>query len=175
MKFWIVACLILGLVPVTPAKADLQTARMTLPDAELVGQGRLKVLLWNVFDASLYAPAGKFAEDKPFALSLSYLRDLSGASIVDKSIEEIKRQGMTDEATLQRWNDAMSAIFPDVDDQTTITGVADEQGHTQFFRNGEPIGRVEDPAFSRYFFNIWLGEETSQPDLRTQLLGDPAL
>jgi hypothetical protein len=60
---------------VKSAMADLRTARIAVPDAELVGQGRLKFLFWNVFDASLYAPDGTWSRDEPFALSVPYLRD----------------------------------------------------------------------------------------------------
>ena len=31
---------------------------------------------------------------------------------------------------------------------------------------------IEDKDFARAFLNIWLGEETSQPKLRNQILGN---
>ena len=167
----ILASLALSLALTSQATADLPTARLQIPNAEVVGEGRLKYLFWSVFDASLYAPNGVWSEGQPFALSLSYLRDLEGSAIVEASIDEIKSQGMTDESTLDRWAMQMAEIFPDVDDTTTITGVVDENRHAHFYRNGELIGTVPDPEFSRYFFNIWLGEQTSQPTLRSQLLG----
>lgn len=162
---------VLSLALASPAFADLRTARLQIPDAELVGKGRLKYLFWSVFDAALYAPGGVWSEEKPFALSLSYLRDLDGESIVEASIDEMRAQGMGDEAVLERWRQEMASIFLDVDDQTTLTGVADESGHALFYRNGEPVGVIRDPEFSRRFFNIWLGEKTSEPELRTQLIG----
>lgn len=155
----------------SPALADLRTARLEIPNAELVGEGRLKFLFWSVFDASLYAPSGVWSEDKPFALSLSYLRDLEGKSIVGASIDEMRMQGMTDEATIERWGKAMAKIFLDVDDQTTLTGIVNEDGHALFYRNGKIAGIIRDAEFSRRFFNIWLGEKTSEPKLRAQLIG----
>ena len=174
MRYWIVISLFLSFSGVNSAMADLRTARIAVPDAELVGQGRLKVLFWSVFDAALYASGGSWSRDKPFALSLTYLRDLSGESIVSRSISEMRDQGMTDEAALARWSKGMAAIFPNVDDTTTITGVVNEQRHALFYRNGAHIGTIRDPEFSKHFFDIWLGEETSQPKLRTQLLGETA-
>lgn len=156
---------------VSPALADLRTARLQIPNAELVGEGRLKFLFWSVFDAALYAPGGIWSEDKPFALSLSYLRDLKGEDIVEASIDEMRKQAMDDEATLKRWGEEMAKIFFDVDDQTTLTGIVDQDGHTLFYRNGEPAGVIRDPDFSRRFFDIWLGEKTSEPKLRAQLIG----
>jgi len=171
MRYPLLASLAVSAVMAGQAFADLQTAQRHVPDAELVGEGRLKYLFWSVFDAALYAPDGIWSADQPFALSLSYLRDLEGEGIVEASIDEIREQGMADQAILERWRDEMTAIFPDVDDQTTLTGIVDDNSHTQFYQNGELVGTISDPAFSRYFFNIWLGEQTSEPKLRRQLLG----
>lgn len=163
--------LLMSLTLTAPAFADLRTARLEIPDAELVGEGRLKYLFWSVFDAALYAPGGTWSKDQPFALSLSYLRDLEGESIVDASIDEMRKQGMTDEATLERWRVAMAGIFLDVDDQTTLTGIVNADGHAVFYRNGEPAGVIRDADFSQRFFDIWLGEKTSNPALRARLIG----
>jgi len=157
------------------ALSDLPTARLQIPNADVVGEGRMKYLFWSVFDATLYAPNGVWSEDHPFALSLSYLRDLESSAIVDASIDEIRNQGMTDKATLDRWSRQMTEVFPDVDDKTTITGVVDQERNTIFYRNGELIGTIPDPVFSQFFFNIWLGEATSNPKLRSDLLGEAAL
>jgi hypothetical protein len=154
-----------------PAFADLRTAKLQIPDAELVGEGRLKYLFWSVFDAALYAPGGVWSEEKPFALSLSYLRDLDGESIVQASIDEMRKQGKADEAVLERWGRQMAEIFLDVDDQTTLTGIVNEEGHALFYRNGELAGSIPDAEFSQRFFGIWLGEQTSEPGLRARLIG----
>jgi hypothetical protein len=42
---------------------------------------------------------------------------------------------------------------------------------SQFFLNGASIGVIDDANLSRHFFDIWLSEETSKPQLRLQLLG----
>lgn len=153
------------------ASADLRVAKLEIPNAKLVGEGRLKYLFWSVFDAALYAPDGIWSEDKPFALSLSYLRDLKGKIIVQASIDEMRKQGMTDLATLKSWGEEMAAIFLDVNDQTTLTGIVNQDGHALFYRNHEPAGVIRDAEFSRRFFSIWLGEKTSEPRLRAKLIG----
>jgi hypothetical protein len=40
-----------------------------------------------------------------------------------------------------------------------------------FYSNGEEIGSVDDSEFTTSFFNIWLGEKTSEPKFRKALLG----
>ncbi len=125
------------------------------------------VILWNIFDAS----NGKYDSEKSFTLSLSYLRKLTGEKIVEKTISEMKKQNRNNASLLRQWQEQLSQIIPDVDKSTTITGVRDDQGHTIFYRNGALIGRIEDRNFTKGFFDIWLGESTSDPALRNELLG----
>lgn len=151
--------------------ADMATADRHVQKADLVGQGRMKVMLWKVFDASLYAPNGQYSESQPFALSLSYLRKLEGRKIVSKTIEEMTSQNKFDKSELTDWQKQLSAIIADVDAGTIITGIRDENGHTLFYRDGQAVGQIANERFTRGFFDIWLGETTSEPQLRNRLLG----
>lgn len=141
-----------------------------LPNGEKVGEGRLTVLFWDVYDATLYAPNGQWQENKPLALKLSYLRNISGKKIADSSVEEIRKQGFSDEVKLADWHTQMRTIFPDVDEGTTLTGILTRDGQTLFYQNGQAIGHIKDPEFGRYFFDIWLSEKTTAPQLRRKLL-----
>jgi hypothetical protein len=142
-----------------------------VPDARAVGEARLSILIWDVYDATLYAPAGRWQASCPFSLSLAYLRDLSGSEIADRSVEEIRKQGFSDEIRLAAWHKQMRDIFPDVHKGSSLTGVCMADGTTLFIRNGKEIGKIRDKEFSKRFFDIWLGERTSEPALRRQLLG----
>jgi hypothetical protein len=143
-----------------------------VPQAKLVGQARMTYLFWDVYDARLYAADGQWQASAPFALELSYLRDLEGKAIAKRSVEEIRKQGFTDEATLARWYQQLSRILPNVKNGTRLTGVVDQQQITRFYLDGLPLAEVNDPLFSTWFFNIWLSEATSEPKLRAQLLGE---
>ncbi len=169
-KLMLVATITLTLQ--SPAAADLDTTRQVIPNAELVGEGRLSYLLWDVYDAKLYAPDGDWRSDGPFALSLNYLMDIRSAKIADRSTLEIRNQGFQDEAALTRWNDQMRAIFPDVEKNSVLTGVKTTAGHTRFYYNSKFIGEITDPLFGTHFFAIWLSENTTEPSLRNQLLGE---
>ncbi len=153
------------------ARADVAIAGRYVADAELVGKARMKVMLWNVFDARLYASDGQFEKTQPFALSLSYLRELSGSKIVSTTIDEMTKQRLFDADELVAWERQLKPIIADVDSKTTITGIRDENGHTLFYRNGQRVGRIANERFTLGFFNIWLGESTSQPALRKKLVG----
>jgi hypothetical protein len=138
---------------------------------QTVGEARMRVLFWDVYDARLLAPRGAYRDGQPFALALTYLRELDGEKIAARSIEEMRKQGVSDESALARWYDRLLRIIPDVGERDEIVGLAAPDGSTRFFLDGEPIGRVDEPGFTRAFFSIWLGETTSEPRLRDQLLG----
>jgi len=142
-----------------------------IPNAQKVGEGRLTYLVWDVYDATLFAPNGTWNNDKPFALKLSYLRDISGQDIADTSAQKIRKQGFSDEIKLATWHAQMRDIFTDVKGGTEIIGVQTQNGDTKFYRDGQNIGAINDSDFGDVFFKIWLGENTSIPSLRKKLLG----
>lgn len=154
-----------------PAAADAGPASRLVPSAELVGQGRMTYLGFRVFDAELYAPQGQYSPSKPFALKLTYLRNFKGSDIAKRSVDEMRRQGVRDEAKLKLWGDQMRAIFPDVSQGVSITGVRDGSGKAIFYKDGQQIGSINDREFSRRFFAIWLGANTSNPSLQASLTG----
>lgn len=165
-----ISVLLAALVMSSQLVADQVVADKHINNAKLVGESRLKVFFWSVFDAQLYAQDAKFDAEQPFALSLSYLRDIKGTEIVAKSIEEMQAQNEYSQAELAKWEAQLASIIPDVDSTTTITGVRDETGSTRFYENGKSTGLIEDERFTQGFFNIWLGATTSEPKLRSELL-----
>lgn len=148
----------------------LQALSPALPDAQLMGEARMRVLLWDVYDAKLYTSAESFSFDQPFALELNYLMTLAGDEIAERSVEEMREQGYTDEVKLAAWYAQMRDIFPDVEDGSTLTGVYKPGAPTEFYQHATHIGTIRDPEFGRWFFGIWLSENTSAPDFRSKLL-----
>ena len=165
-----IACVV-AFLGVMPAYAFVEQIENYVPDAEKVGEGRMTYLFWDVYDAALYAPNGTWREEGPYALRISYLIDLDGGEIADRSVLEIRGQGFADEARLAAWQARMREIFPDVGEGVSLTGVNTGTGEAVFYRNDVEIGRIKDAEFSRAFFGIWLDEKTSEPDLRRKLLG----
>lgn len=148
-----------------------EVIKQHISNAQIVGEARLSKFIWDVYDATLYAPEGDWSHDQPFALSLHYFRNIKGDAIADRSVEEMRGQGFQDEATLTRWHGEMKSIFPDVKDGTVLTAVFVPGQHTEFFENGRRIGTVQGDDFVRWFSGIWLNERTSEPALRKKLLG----
>lgn len=165
-----IACVV-AFLSILPAYAFIEQIENYVPEAEKVGEGRMTYLFWDVYDAALYAPNGAWREDGPYALRISYLMDLDGGEIADRSALEIHEQGFADEARLATWHAQMRKIFPDVSEGVSLTGVNTGTGESVFYKNNVEIGRIKDEEFGRAFFGIWLDEKTSEPGLRRKLLG----
>ncbi|CAM4129244.1 chalcone isomerase family protein [Pseudoalteromonas byunsanensis] len=161
--------LCLSLLATSMAYASI--AQQLIPGARAVGDSpTLTYLFWDIYQATLYAPNGQFDSSRPFILKLHYLRDLEGKEIAKRSIEEIKKQGFKNEAKLSNWLNEMREIFPDVTNGTELYGQRTEQGSSLFFNGNTLIGQIDDPLFTKYFFAIWLSENTSEPAMRKALL-----
>ena len=106
--------------------------RAHVPDAEIVGKARLKVLLFKIYDATLYAPQGRFDPEGAFALRLDYLVDASKAQIVKRSLSEIQRQTQADEAQLKIWERFLNASFRDLKDGESATAIHNKDGSITF-------------------------------------------
>lgn len=132
------------------------------------GSGEFRRFGFLVYEATLWA-GGEDPLRPPLALKLTYKRNINGRDIVDASVKEIRKLGVGDEAQLKGWGEQMASIFPDVRPGDHILGVQlpDE---ARFFFNDRCIGTIDDPAFARAFFAIWLDARTSAPDLRAALL-----
>ncbi|MDT0583192.1 chalcone isomerase family protein [Brumicola blandensis] len=148
-----------------------QIAERYIPEAEAVGEARLKIMFWKIYDAKLVASKGQWQANSPFALSLTYLRDFDGEDIASRSVDEMRDIGYEDEVELAKWYEQMRSVFPNVKEGENITGVLDTKKHTHFYYQGKLIGSIDDISFGQSFFDIWLHKNTSEPEMRKQLLG----
>jgi hypothetical protein len=148
--------------------------KAALPDARLQGSGGLRYFFMHIYDARLWCSKQAVGPDwaaLPFALELTYDHDLVGKEIAQRSIEEMRRQGALDPDSASRWQQALTALIPDVKPGDRITGVNLPGVGARFFYNGALRGELRDALFTRLFFGIWLSPRTSEPALRTALLG----
>lgn len=150
--------------------------RQRWPAARLRGQGRLRFLGLHVYDIRLWtatevgALASRWAETQ-LALEIAYARKLVGRLIAERSIAEMRRQGVLPDDKARAWEAEMARLFPDVGDGDRLTGVLLPGEGARFYYNGTLRGELRDPEFARLFFGIWLAPETSEPALRERLLG----
>lgn len=145
-----------------------------LPGSRMVGEASLRYWGLQIYKARLWAlPSAQVNHiaDHPLVLELEYQRDLKGSAIADRSLSEMLRAGAIPEPQAQQWLAQMQRIFPDIKTGDKLTGHHHPEQGVSFTYNGRSIGRIADPEFSRRFFGIWLSPTTSQPEMRTALLG----
>ena len=156
------------------APALSSTVAAGLPELKLLGGGLLRVYGFQVYHVYLWTPAGaSFDRSKPYALDLNYLRTFSAKQLAERSIDEMRGQGIGSEATYPKWLTEMQRVFADVKEGDRLTGVVTPSKTSKFFHNGTYRGEITDATFADAFFGIWLNEKSSQPRVRNLLLGKP--
>ncbi len=143
--------------------------RSLLPGSAQVGQGQLSRFGWSIYQAQLWTLNGKYDAGQPFALKLTYERDIPESRIVQASLDEMAKLG----APLQDrpgWRAVLEQVIDDVKKGESITGVYRPGEGATFFHDDKRTG-VMDEELARAFFGIWLDPRTSEPSLRQALLG----
>ena len=167
---WLAGACGAALLAVTPwARA----AHPQLPGGVQGGSATLRFLGLQVYHARLWTVADFDPQrlgEQPLVLELEYLRNFSASAIADRSIVEMRRSGSFADDQAERWNSAMRRVFPDIKAGDRLTGVHRPGQGASFLFNDRPAGEIADPEFSRLFFSIWLGPNTSEPGMRRQLL-----
>ena len=142
----------------------MPSARAVAPQAEFTRFG------FSIYRAQLWAPEGQYKKDAPFALSLTYSRDIAGERILDASLKEMNKLGAPVEQSPQ-WREQLAQVLPNVKQGDTLTGVYTPGQGAEFFYQNQKTGTLDD-ELAAFFFSIWLDPRTSEPDLRRSLLGE---
>ena len=140
------------------------------PGLKMLGEGTLRFFGIHVYDGSVWIPGESYSPTGLFALQLQYDIAVKGTALASKSVEEWKKQGLTDEAKMKRWEAEMSRIFPDIKSGDRLIGVHLPGKGAAFYSADKSLGLIADPEFASAFFGIWLAESTSEPKLRKQML-----
>ena len=137
---------------------------------KLIGQGTLKVLFFEVYNVRLLTDSKAFSWKNKFQLEFEYKREVKKQSVIESSIKEMRRQSNILDKDINQWQEYLEISIKPVQEGSQATVSWNPNGQITFhYQSSEPT-TIEDENFARAFLNIWLGEETSQPKLRSQLL-----
>ena len=153
-----------------PASSDLALATDVWP---LVGEARLKVFIWKVYDSALFTPSGHWQGGAPYRLSLHYLRDIPAAKLVEETEKAWQEQGRS-HPRLNEWLGLLGDLWPDITEGDNLVFGLNASGDSAFWLNGSPIGSIDDRDFGPLFGGIWLDPDSPRPGLRAQLIGPTA-
>ena len=136
-----------------------------------VGEAKLKVLFWDVYNSTLYSDDGRYREGQlPLRLDVQYLLDIESEALVTRTAQEWDALGLEHE-NRDEWLLSLSALWPDVNKNDVLTIELDDNKRSTFYRNGELLGTIEDSAFGTSFIAIWLSPNSTRPTLRAALTG----
>ncbi|WP_372591248.1 chalcone isomerase family protein [Guyparkeria sp.] len=157
----------------------------TLDEADttlvLTGAGTASYMIWDVYDAALYAPASAeqaaiMAAEVPMTLVLDYHRDVAVADIRKAAWKAL--DGQYDEAS----RDALRPKVETLHDAMSDVGDGDRyqldwrpkmetgEGRLVLKLNGQTRFASDDAELARAYFGIWLGEPPLSGKLRQALL-----
>ncbi|MGL6040952.1 MAG: hypothetical protein ACRC01_07110, partial [Deefgea sp.] len=106
-----------------PAQAAMW--REHIPQAQAIGSGDLRWFGLRIYTAKLWSETKPFDMNAPFALELTYHRNISREQFVETSLDEITRLFGTrySAETLKRWEAEMQRAFTDVKSGDQLIGV----------------------------------------------------
>lgn len=143
-----------------------------------IGEGEMTYLFWNLYLAELYiAPSAKTKrpvltsnDSKGKALKITYFKSISKRDLIDATQDQWEHLGYANR-DIQRWLKPLGSLWPDVEPGDKLTLVVSDDGKSQFYFDDKSIGTIDDISFGQAFLSIWLSENTTEPELRKQLLG----
>jgi hypothetical protein len=161
-------CGALALLTVNALAADCGRA---LPDTfKKVGDTRLTVYFWDVYDATLFSPSGSYGQSQRYALLLSYLRDIDADDLIDTTKEEWDDLDL-DASQHDRWLAQLKDIWPDIEEGNCLLLLETEAGFAEFYQGERLLGTIKDEAFTQQFLAIWLSKNSRFQDERNELIG----
>lgn len=166
-KRWLTRLLLIGSLVSLPAAGAADTQTMAL-----VGEARLKVLLWSVYHSRLYSEDGDYRPgQRPLRMEIEYLLPVTGDALVERTAQEWQGQGLQHERQ-DEWLQDLSQLWPDLEKRDVLALEVDADGVSTFYHNGRKLGEIADPTFAAHFLGIWLSPATSRPELRRALIGE---
>jgi hypothetical protein len=139
----------------------------------MVGETRLKVMFWELYDAQLFTPSGTWCGGPPYQLSLTYLRQGRTEQLVKRVADAWRRQGL-DHPNRADWLAQLNSIWPDVSVGDNLVFILTATGRNGFWLNENFLGGVNDQDFGPMFGDIWLAPDTLGPNNRARLINQQA-
>lgn len=142
----------------------------------LRGQATMRWFGLSLYDARLWTfesfDPGAWATQR-FALELIYTRAFEGAKIAQASLELMQAQYGKNAERDRQWLAWMQQSFPDIQAKERLLGIHREAGAgCRFIHNRQLRMDLNDAAFAKAFFGIWLDPRTTEPALRKSLIGE---
>lgn len=136
---------------------------------EMVGEGRMRWFVFNLYQARLLSPDGGYQKNRwPLALEITYQRKIKKRDLIETTMSEWQRMQT---AYVPYWIEALNRFWPDVKKGDVLLLHVDIGGCSYFYYNGKLVGYLDDKNFTQAFLKIWLSDKARDLSLRNQLIG----
>jgi len=136
----------------------------------LVGKANFQFLFWDMYDAKLITENGIYPSNK-FALILKYNKDFSKKSVVDETINQLKKQKAYNDKELQEVKGLLNKAFREIKKNNKFIGIKNNDEAIFYFQN-EKVLETDNSEFINLFFDIWLRKDSQNPKFTKELLGE---
>jgi hypothetical protein len=137
-----------------------------------VGNTTFSVLFWNIYKSKLLTTSGSYPIDvanEKLIFEIKYLTSISNEDLVELTKEQWQHIGVKEEQ-YQPFLQELQNIWPNIIEGDTLSLLVNKD-NSDFYFNQKYIGSIEAVGFGQLFIDIWLDDNTSQPELRAELLG----
>ncbi len=151
---------------------SLQSAVDTLA-FKSVGETTFSILFWDLYKSQLMTTSGKYPVDitsEQVLFTINYLADISSDDLISRTVDQWEHLGIPSEQYIN-YLPKLEAMWPDIKEGDSLSLLID-QGRSVFYFNQQYIGVIKPSIFGQIFLAIWLSENTSEPNLRLELLGN---
>ncbi|MCC5854961.1 MAG: chalcone isomerase family protein [Idiomarina sp.] len=168
---WVFAGAFFATAMTTMAQAS-ECGAGTIADLNKVGETRLRVMLFRVYDAALYTDSGQYPEFEKLALRIDYLRSISSRQLVAATEEEWEKLGYDIGSEARTWLTELGEFWPDVRQGDCLTAVHQASEGVRFYNADGILGEIDSSTFAERFVAIWLDANSSFRRNRDQLVGE---
>ncbi|ART79577.1 chalcone isomerase family protein [Oceanisphaera avium] len=159
----------LMLAPSLLAQQRVKEQAVAESNLQRVGQGQMKWMLFNLYQAHFYSRNGQYQEGHyPQALILAYQKSISRDALIEATLEEWQRLNIK---VSPSWVTQLTRIWPSVNKGDELAIRVSKSGVSTFYFNQKVLGEIHDPDFGPAFLAIWLSEDSRNPKLTRQLKG----
>ena len=99
---------------------------------KLIGEGTLKVLMWEVYDLRLYTDGASFSGKNKFMLSFDYKRELQKERVIAASLKEFILQPKVKDQDIETWEVYLEQVIKPDNNGTKATVLWDHEGKIFF-------------------------------------------
>lgn len=150
-----------------------------------VGKAKFSVLFWDIYNSTLYTKSGHYLHEnlhenlhknihektqESLIFEIEYLKDITTDDLLEQTVKQWKHLKIS-ELVYSKYIPQLKGIWPNITSGDKLTMLVQNK-QSVFYFNHVKVGHIEEAQFSKLFLDIWLSPNTSEAELRSQLLGE---